>query len=230
MKYLFGITILILFLLMTPGVRAQSVISSTDKTYGLDPLLHNGPFYSYHIPSDTKGTPYFSGPDYVKGSVSLRGIRYDHLDLKYDVLNQLLIFQYQNAEGGAQHIVLSDAWLESFDLGDTHFELFAVQDTLKQIYQVIGSGSRRILYAWSKERTLDNQMGSNHFMFTKLKKKTFLQIDQNITPYKNNKGWTSLFDAGKQSMIKKHLVQQHINVKTASDQVMSELITYCNSL
>lgn len=230
MKYLFGKATLILFTFITIGVHAQSPASDTEKTYGLDPLLHNGSFYSYHIPSDTKGTPYFNGPDYVQGAVSLRGITYDHLSLKYDVLNQLLIFQYQNADGGAQHIVLSDAWLESFTLGDFHFELFAVQDTLKQIYQVIGAESPHILYAWSIERTLDSQMGASHFVFTKLKKKMYLLIDQTIEEYKNNKRWTSLFAAEKQSLIKKYLVQQHINVKTATDESMAALITYCNSL
>jgi|WetSurMetagenome_2_1015567.scaffolds.fasta_scaffold197863_1 hypothetical protein len=230
MKYLFNLSKLLLIVLATSGANAQSSLMSPEQTYGLDPLLHNGSFYSYHIPSDTQGTPYFNGPDFVEGTVTLRAITYDHLSLKYDVLNQLLIFQYQTETGGAQHIVLSDAWMEAFSLGKIHFELFALQDTLKQIYQVMGSGSRRILYAWSKERTLDNTTGASHFVFTKLKKKAYLLSHQTIVPYKNNKSWTLLFEEGKQSLIKKHLAQQRINVKTANDQVMTELITYCNSL
>jgi hypothetical protein len=192
--------------------------------------LHNGSFYSYFVPSDTKGHPFFSGPDFVTGAVSLRGVRYDHLALKYDVVNKLLVFQYQNPTGGVQRLVLSDAWMESFDLGPTHFELYTFQDTVKHIYQAIGKGPQKILYSWNKQRTLDNQMGSSHFTFTPLKKRSYLYSGQTITEYKNNKGWTHLFEASKQSMIKKYLVQHHINVRKAADQVMNELITYCNSL
>jgi hypothetical protein len=211
-------------------LQAQPALSSPDETYGLDPLLHNGSFYSYFIPSDTEGTPYFSGPDFVTGTVSIRGVRYEQLALKYDVVNQVLVYQYQNPTGGVQRLVLSDAWMESFDLGKAHFELHAFQDTVKHIYQVIGAGTNKVLYAWSKQRTLDNQMGSSHFTFTKLKKKTYLLTGLNIQEFKNNKEWTLLFDADKQSMIKKYLAQQRINVKKASDQVMAQLITYCNSL
>jgi len=230
MKNRFGAFILGFLVFLTPKVSAQIPISPTDKTYGLDPRLHNGTFYSYHIPSDTKGTPYFSGPDYVQGSVTIRGIMYDHLALKYDVLNQVLIFQYQNPDGGAQHIVLSDAWLEAFNLGEIHFELFAWQDTLKQIYQVIGSGSERILYVWRTERRLDNTTGSNHFVYSPLKKKSYLLSGQSLQEYKTNKDWSRLFGAEKQPLIKKHLVQQHISVRSATDRTMTELLSYSNSL
>ena len=95
---------------------------------------------------------------------------------------------------------------------------------------MIGNGSSRALYWWSKERTLDTYTGSSHFVFSKANKKTFLFIDEGIREYKNNKGWTSLFDPKVQSMIKKYLTERRINVKTASDQVIAALITYCNSL
>jgi len=230
MKYLFSLFKILLLVLATACANAQTSLSSPEATYGLDPLLHNGSFYNYHIPSDTKGTPFFNGPDFVEGSVNLRGIYYDHLSLKYDVVNQLLIFQYQKPEGGVQHIVLSEAWLESFDLGSTHFELFAAQDTLRQIYQVIGKGKHRILYTWTKERILDNTSGASHFVFSKLKKKMYLLHGELIDEFKNNKSLTSLFEENKQPMIKKYIAQQRINVKKADDQVMTSLITYCNSL
>jgi len=230
LRHLSHIIIAIWFLFVITSLQAQAALPDPEKTYGLDPLLHNGSFYSYFISSDTEGTPYFNGPDFVTGSVLLRGVQYDDLSLKYDVVNQVLVFQYQNPTGGVQRLVLSDAWMESFDLGTTHFELYAFQDTLKHIYQAIGKGDKRVLYAWSKQRTLDNQMGSSHFTFTKLKRKSYLLSAGSIREYRNNKDWATLFGADKQSMIKKYLMQHRINVKNASDEVMGGLITYCNSL
>jgi len=230
MRHLSGLSTTFFLLIAAIHLQAQPALSAVDQTYGLDPLLHNGSFYSYFISSDTEGTPYFSGPDFVTGSVVLRGITYQNLALKYDVVNQVLVYQYQNPTGGVQRLVLSDAWMESFNLGKTHFELYAFQDTVKHIYQVIGQASSRILYAWSKQRTLDNRMGSSHFIFTSLKNKMYLLSGGVIREFKNNKGLTLLFDPAKQSMIKKYLVQHRINVRKASDEVMNELITYCNSL
>ena len=230
MRHIPGLLTILLLLVAAMRMHAQPSLSSTDQTYGLDPLLHNGSFYSYFIPSDTEGTPFFSGPDFVTGSVTLRDVRYDHLALKYDVVNQQLVFQYQNPNGGVQRLVLSDAWMQSFDLGNIHFELFAAQDTVKHIYQVLGSGFNQVLYGWSKQRTFDNRMGYSHFKFTKLKKKMYLLSNGDIREFKNNKGFTTLFDPAKQPAIKKYLMQQHIKVTKATDQVMTGLITYSNSL
>jgi hypothetical protein len=225
-------TILTLLIVITVciGARAQATLGAADKTYGLDPLLHNGSFYNYHIPSDTKGNPFFNGPDFVEGTVKLRGITYGHVSLEYDVVNQLVLYQYVLPAGGVQHIVLSDAWMESFTLGDRYFELYPAADSLKQIFQVIGTGKDRILYAWSKVRTLNNQVGASHFVFSPLRKKMYGFRDGDMVEFKNNKQWLGLFPQGEQIALKKYLAQHHINLKKADDQMIKALIIYAQTL
>ena len=66
----------ILFIIMhfaVNGSNAQPAHAVDDELYGPDPLLHNGRFYSYYIPSTTTGTPYFNGPEFVKGSAESKG-------------------------------------------------------------------------------------------------------------------------------------------------------------
>ena len=229
MKYPFHILFVTLLFTGTQGL-AQPIPNDDDELYGHDPLLYNGRFYTYFIPSSTTGTPYFNGPDFVNGSVTLRGITYTDLPLKYDVINQQLILQYQRKDGGVKKIIISEAWLEAFNLGNEHFELFTREDSIKQIYQVIGNGSFRILYDWSIYLNLDTKQGGSHnYAFSPLAKKEFLLSENTIMPFKNNKSFVSLFNPSMQSMLKKYLQHQHINVKKASDEEMTELVNFCNT-
>lgn len=221
----------VVLILFTAGfVCGQSASVSFDETYGLDPLLHNGRYYTYHVPSDTKGSPFFNGPQFVQGSVHLRGLTYDDLSLKYDVYNQLLVLEYVIHSGGVKHIVISEAWLESFKLGEAYFELISVSDSINQIYQVIGNGPSRVFYSWSKKRMLNSAHGAKNFVFSPSIRKAFLFSDYKFMNYKNNKSFVALFDPVKQALIKKHMGQKKIKVRKASDQAMDELVSFCNIL
>jgi hypothetical protein len=212
------------------GVYAQPSDAVPDKVYGLDPLLHNGKYYTNLLPAGTGGTPFFSGPDFVKGLVVIRGNTYDNLLLKYDVFNRQLILLYKNSAGADNQIVISDAWLESFNLGATHFEMLAIQDTVKRIYQVIGAGPDRIVYSWSKELALDTRLGATNHEFSDPKKDSFLLTGAKLLKYKSNRSFTALFVPEKQAAVKKHLRQQRVKVKKAGDWPMTELINYCNTI
>lgn len=229
MKYRFHILFVTLLFTSIQGL-AQPIATNDNELYGLDPLLYNGRFYTYFIPSGTKGTPYFNGPDFVNGSVTLRGITYTDLPLKYDVINQQLILQYQRKDGGIKKIIISEAWLESFNLGNAHFELFTMEDSIKQIYQVIGNGSFQILYKWSIYLNLDTKQGGPHnYAFSPLVKKEFLLSENTLMPFKNNKSFVNLFNPSQQTILKKYIKSRHINVKKASDEEMTGLVSFCNT-
>lgn len=219
----------ILFTMVGVGMQAQPASDYPDEAYGLDPLLYNGRIYSYHIPSGTAGTPYFHGASFVDGTVTLRGVRYTGLPLKYDVINQQLILQYQLREGGVQQLILSEAWLEKFTIGDTYFEMIPVRDTVRQIAQVIGTGARRIVYTWTKELKLDSRLGSRSYVFTKAKKRAYLQSGQGCHEFLRNRSFVLLFDESQQPDIRKYLQQHHLNLKKATDSALSELIHYCHT-
>lgn len=230
MKILFRLSLIILLLFAWSGVFAQITTSDLDKAYGLDPLLYNGKYYSYFVPRWTEGTQFLNGPDAVKGFVTKRGVTYDNLLLKYDVYNQQLILQYKTNTGADHLIIISDVWLEKFNLGDVHFEMLAIQDTLRRIYQVMGTGPIRALYSWSKKLDITNQIGSENHVFLPSMKESYLLIDTKLLKYKKNRSFVRLFDPAKQVVLKKYLRQHKIKVKKASNQVVTELINYCNTL
>ena len=230
MKTTFRIFLFFSLLFAYAFTYAQSSTIEPDKVYGLDPLLYNGKIYNFVPPAAIEGTPYFDGADFVKGSIKLRGVTYENLLLKYDVFHQQLILQYKNNLGADNQIVISDAWLEAFNLEGHHFEMRSNLDSLKGIYKVMGTGTYRILYSFRKELLLDSRLGATNRLFSESRRETYLLSGTKLSKYNTNRQFTKSFGPSKQVMLKKYLRLQKINVKKASDQDITELINYCNTI
>jgi hypothetical protein len=221
---------LLLLLFNLSGMSAQKSETGSDKVYGLDPALYNGRRYIFFLPPNTTGNQYLEGPHFEKGEVRIRSVIYNDLELNFDVYNQQLILQYKDNIGAVNLLIVSDAWLESFSFKGLNFELISSQDTLKRIFQVLGTGPYRILYHWKKELNLESFQGSQNHMFTNPKKEMNLQSGNQILRFLNNKSFYSLFESDKRIAIKGYLRKNKIKVKKASDQIMTGLVNYCNYL
>lgn len=230
MTFLFRILISFSLLFKILVVSAQYSVTNVDNIYGLDPLLYNGRSYTYFLPSGTEGNQFFTDSNFESGSLTIRGVTFDELALNYDIFNQQLLLQYKNRLAATRVIIISDAWLESFKLKGLDFEIISLQDTLKNICQVLGAGPNRLLYFWKKELKLDNVTGSKNYIFTSAKKEMYLNIDSRILRFRNNRIFCSLFSLSDRASIKEYLHKNKINVKKATDQTMTKLISYCNSL
>ena len=230
MTFLFRTIISFFLLFSLSGISAQQPVIKPNDVYGSDPLLYNGRHYTFFPPPSTGGNQFFSARQFENGSATIRGVIYNDLKLNYDIYNQHLILQYKNNIGAANLIIISDAWLESFSFRDLHFEIISSQDTLKRIFQVLGTGPVRILYFWEKKLKLDNIQGSKNYIFSDATRTMNVYIGKKILKFRNNKTFYSLFDPGKRIAIKGYLHKNSINVKKATDQTMTGLIYYCNSL
>ncbi len=230
MTLLFRILISISLLFSFLVVTAQQSGNNEDNIYGLDPLLYNGRTYSYFLPATTGGSQYLIDNQFENGSVTIRGVTFNNLALNYDIFNQELILKYNTNLAGLRVIIVSDAWLESFSLKNMDFEVITSRDTVKRMYQVIGTGPNRILYFWKKDLELDNVQGSKKYTFTPAKKEMYLYHGANIFKFRNNKIFYSLFGSEKKPFIKDYIRKNKINVKKATDKTMKELISWCNSL
>jgi hypothetical protein len=229
MKTFSGISLFCVLLLVSFPARAQSG-TNTDDAYGMDPLLYNGKLYRYFVAPGTIGNPFLNGTNPVEGSVQIRGITFDKLLLRYDIYNQQLVLQYLSPTGGVNQIVVSDAWLEAFNLGEANFRVHDSDDSLRLIYQVIGIDSARIMYRWSKQLALDILVGAVNHRFSLPVKTTFLWKDGRLLKYTNNRSFISLFGKPKQTVLKKYVRKNRINVKNVPDTKMLELINFCNTL
>jgi len=211
-------------------LSAQEAVVNAVNVFDSDPLLYNGKQYAFFIPLSTGGHQFFSDPHFESGSVTIRGVTYTGLLLNYDIYNQQLVLQYINTLGAKNQIVLSEAWLESFRLKEIVFELIRTQDSLKQIYQVIGTGQYRIFYKWKKELVMDGFVGAKNHTFSVPGKEMNLCSDDQIARYTNNKTFYSLFGPGKKERIIEYLRTNRINVKKSADSTMNRLVNHINTL
>jgi len=230
-------SLLILFALSTNFLYSQNqseisnsnveITKSNDRIYGLDPLLYNGKVYTSFYPISVKGNQYFIGSDYVKGEATIRGVRYQNLDLNYDILKQELLLKYLNSNNVINIITISKAWLEGFSIGNARFILMNSSNSPERIYQELGNDSLHILYFFKKDLELENVSTKSNFKFVGTKE-MYVLMDKTLMRFKNNRSFMKLFPKEKQINVKKYLRQNRIKVNKASDQAMEELINNCS--
>jgi hypothetical protein len=230
MKSLPGILLLLLLAVVSIAAVAQVPSGSQDPVYGFDPFLYNGRMYYFSPQPGTLGTQYLSGEFDSRGSVTVKGVTYANLVLNYDLYNQQLIMEYRNSLGSSCLVAISDAWLESFTLGGSYFEIVTEANADKRIYQVLGKGPAKVMYYRNRELLIDNMKSSKNHYFSTIRIKKYLQIQGNLTSYYTNWNFVKAFNPGIQNLIKKYIRNHSINVKEASDFSMTDLINYCNTL
>jgi hypothetical protein len=224
-----NLTFLLILIIPEIHISAQDKSEGTEMPYGFDPFLYNGRYYTYKIPGNAKGNPFLSGAEYQKGSVTLMDKIYQDLELNYDVLNQALLMKYNNPDGSTLVIEIPESWLDRFTIGASEFELNRRTDARPAICQVIHSGPVKIQYFWSKDTKLDNALGSPVYVYSRPKRDQILQIKLKRFKYKNNREFINAFDPSIRINIRNYIRNKKINVRKASDPVISGLVGFCNS-
>lgn len=208
---------------------SQGVERNSIQVYGLDQTLYNGKRYNFTAPAGTTGNPFLNSPLFTVGKVKIKEKIYGNINLNYDIYNQQLLLQYSDGKRFLNIIEVSKAWLQSFSLGNRNFELLLLEQE-PRFYQVIGEGPIKILYYWRKTLELNNVVGATNFVFSKALRDSYLLKDGQIKPFKSKKNLVQIFPQWQQPLIKNYLRKNKINLKKASDPIMSALITYISNI
>jgi len=212
------------FFLLLPGTLfPQDAASTFDKSYGLDQTLYNGKKYSYFLPEGTQGNQYLLSPQYIRGSVTIKGRCYEGTDLNYDIFNQQLLLQYKDLSGAVRVIEVSKAWLEGFRMGDRQFD-YADLGEGPRFYQTLGDRPVKILYLWRKDLSQDATVGSSSYFFSSAVRESCLWKDGKLQPFRNNQGLVRLFEKARWPEIKSYLRKNRIKVRKASDHTVATMI------
>jgi hypothetical protein len=220
---------IILFTITLIPASAQSSSEGIDTIYGSDPLLFNGRQYIYQIPPGTSGNPFLFGPEFQKGWITIADRQFPHLDLNYDIVNQVLLLKYIDQAGYTMVIEISESWLTRFGIGASEFE-FVRRNDKPLIYQVIQSEDIQVRYFWQKELKLENVMTNAAYAFSTPRKTSWVVLHGTEFEYKKNRDFVKAFDLAKQLPISKYLKNNKIKVNTASDASIRLLVNFCNTL
>ncbi len=220
----------LLLLGLMQSVVAQHNFNISDPVYGSDPMIINGRYYSFFLPSRTEGNQYLTDPRFDTGSVTVRGTTYSDLLLNYDIYNQQLLLKFSTPSGADNLIIISEAWLEGFSFKGMIFSLIPLQDTVKQIFQIVGDGHARIGYLWRKDLKPDSFYGARYYSFSLPRREMNILDGNSIGRYRNNKTFCEALDERSRRAVREYLTRRRINVKRAADGTMGEVMSFYNSI
>lgn len=195
----------------------------------LDPTIINGKQYIFYVPKIT-GHQFLSTVDFSTGSITVKGVQYENQLLRYDIYNQQLTLKFINQFKAENIIIVSDAWLTNFILNDKKFEVIKGIDKSVKFFQTLGHGDIKLMYAWKKHLMLDATSGQKKYHFTDPIREAYLYRNGEFYKFKGNRSFAKYFGDDLSPVILKHIRQNNIRVKKASDSVMEALIDFCNSI
>lgn len=199
------------------------------RAYGQDQELVNGMQY-YNRNPRSMGHPYLLEGWAHQGSVTIRGVLYNPIWLKYDIYAQQVEVDYSTASGGENTVILVGDRVNEFTIGNSYFKNMKLdedplEDTLQsRFYQVLGGG--RIVWYIRWEKRLIPVSGDSRFMeeFTSPKRNYLLELDGSVNAFQNKKSFIKLFPKVIQKDLKRLMNQNHLLIRSASPEQLEMFI------
>ncbi len=180
--------------------------------YGLDQELFNG-FQYYKRFVKYKGDPFFPEDSFYGGSVSIKGVEYDNVQLKYNSYSQYLILEYTDYQGRYNQLRLNNAQIDSFQLGEYSFQKLSLLDEDALFYQVINSGSVSCYIHWAKDIHATSDDLQYTYEYTKPLSTNYVSYQGEIQTFSNRNSFLSIFPESMQAEIKKYFRQQRLSFR-----------------
>jgi hypothetical protein len=204
---------------------------SQSELFGLNPELYSGYLYTYWLSKETNGDQYFDSPEFKNGYAILNGKKYDNILLNLDIVNELPLLQFTQKNGFTASLILPVTQLEEFSLGNQRFRVFSSEsDSVKQIYQVIGTDSIQIFYHWAKRLKTGgvSSYAENEIVYDPIKR--FLLLDGKLYSYSSKSSFIKRFPKDYRPKITAFMKEIGMKKMKDSEQKLQTLIDYCNTL
>ena len=186
-----------------------------DRAYGQDQELVNGKQYYNHHPRSL-GNPYLLEGFVHQGSVSIRGVVYYNVWLRYDIYAQQVEVEYRTLNGADNQVVLVGDRLDEFRIGEHFFRSRSFHGEQKQFYQVIGSGRMICYISWEKK--LIPRVSDSRFIeeYSSPKRKYLLELDGKISEFQSKSDFVKLFPEERKKGMKRLVRQNNMQFRIAS--------------
>jgi len=197
--------------------------------YGLDQDLFNG-FQYYKRFSLYKGDPFFPDDVFYNGSVSIRGMQYDQIRLKYNCYSQDLILEYTDFQERYNQLRLNTNHIDSFQLGAWYFQKLSLSGDEPLFYQLISSASLTCYIHWKKDvhATSDDLQYSHEY--TRALGTYYIAYKGDIQPFSNKKTFIYIFPESIQAEIKKYFRHQRLSFREAGPGDIQKMLDFINQL
>ena len=200
-----------------------------EMKYGLDQELFNGIQY-YKRNVQYKGDPYFPEDAFYNGTLTLKGVRYDNVKLKYDSYSQQLILKYTDFKVRVNLLIINEIHVDSFCLGISCFQKLSLSDDGVLFYQVLESGPVSCYIYWRREiHSLNYDFQFTHEYSSPIGTYYIRYMDE-FHPIANRKKLLGIFPESIQPELKRYLRQEHFRFREAGPKEIQNLLNFISSL
>ncbi len=199
-------------------IALDNQISYTDlvrRSYGLDQNLINGvQFFDRYM--GCKGVPYFMSIGFVEGNLTIQERNYSDARIRYDLVAQKVEIEYDNLYSGYGWLISVLDHLEAFQLGNYSFRKLNLDGGSEKFYQVIQTAWFTCYVHWEKK--LNPLQGDAVFTheFSKINSSCLVEIDGELSSFRNRKALVERFPEHLQREIKRLLKKNLFSVQRAS--------------
>ncbi len=215
--------VITLFFLPVRVAGQETFAERVDQTYGADQLLINGEQY-YNRHRQVQGHPYFRDDQFEKGTVTIRGKVYEEVELKYNLLSQLIEIEYTTFSGAVNRLIAVDKHLDAFSLGEYVFKKMEINGIPARFYQLISNDRITCYVYWEKELTAAGELDAYSNKFTRQKPSYWLDMNGQRAVFTRVKSFAALFPEERQKEIKKLVRRQGVSLKNATPDEIRDIL------
>lgn len=159
--------------------------------------LYVGKAWTVKYKTINEKTHFFESPRFMPGSVVYKGQKYNDLQLKYDVYDDVVLLKLDTSVGGATMEFIS-YWLDAFTIDGHKFVNLQNRKTYKskdyRYFEVSYQGYALSLYTkYSKEIHERRDKGSIYYEFTSSSNVHVVEYLNRFVPISSEKDWITLF-------------------------------------
>jgi hypothetical protein len=211
------------------GIDQPSLYEYILKKYGPDHELVNGIQYHnrYH---EVQNHPYFICERPLPGNIIISGKKFKNVLISYDIYSQYLILDYQNSDRGIYKVILNPEHTDAFDIDENYFEKLILDEQGPLFYQVIKINDLTCYIHWKKELQVVIKNLQYVKYFTDSERTYFLNLNDNLFPFRNRKTFVSLFSGISENKIRKYLKQNAINFRKVTPKELTDLLEFISSV
>ena len=222
------ILLMLISALQVIGQSGTSVFKAKeqmDALYGLDPNLYRGTRYVPDHP-EALGFPYLLQEKPFPGSIVLQGKKYLHLHLQYDIN-----MSYNDQHNADNALIFSNLYIDTVFIDRKVFVPCDIPGIREPFMQLIASGHVSCFITWEKEYNFNSIGARSGYQYSDDIKKIYI-LPEGRQPKRitNRRSFLMAFNRTLRKKIRAYISKNNIKLKNASDDVLAELMTFCNSL
>ncbi len=212
----------------TKSLAADILYKYFNTLYGLDQNLINGVKF-YKSPEAVSGNEFFLNDKPSPGRITVNGIMYPNVFLKYDLVKQDVILEYNYPSGGKMQIIIDKEKITEFEIFNKTFKKYYFPSTGELFFQTLTAGDLVCLIYWQKILVPSTSSLQYVYIYSEEYRKTYLLFENKLCKFAGQRSFLKLFpEYGDE--IKKFIKRHQLEIRNISDDDLVRLLEYCNGL